>query len=218
MNPTTRIAVLPQPSTIPAAVSTAQSAVRRPAHDLDQRQHRRRVEEVEPDDALRAMRRRSAISETERALVFVARTTPGSDASSSFANMSRLIVEVLERGFDDELRAARGALDARHDRQSQQRLFGSAGRISSAGRIGRAGRIGSARRLGRSRLLRPAHEPGPDPLDGPIGRAWGTVEQRHLPARLERHLRDPRAHRPGADDGDQRAVLSLGAGHRAGAY
>ena len=85
MNPgesATRIAVLPQPSTMLAAALDRPRGGSPPGHDLDERQQRRGVEEVQPDDPLRAAVA-SAIDVTERALVFVARIVSGAAVSSS---------------------------------------------------------------------------------------------------------------------------------------
>ena len=85
-----RIGSLPSRSASSNAVSTAAGGRELRAHDLDEREDGRRVEEVHPDDALRARRSRAAISVTESAEVFVARTASSPTTPSSARKSSRL--------------------------------------------------------------------------------------------------------------------------------
>jgi hypothetical protein len=78
----------------------------RGADDLDQRQHRRRVEEVQPDDALRGPGRVGDLRHRKR------RGVRGEDRGRrqdavELAEELALDVEVLERGLDHELAAGK---------------------------------------------------------------------------------------------------------------
>ena len=90
------------------------------AHDLHERQHRRRVEEVHADDALRAAAVASAISETESADVFVASTASGRVMRSSSAKSSRFGSSSSTIASITRSQSARSAT-SRRERQPRER-------------------------------------------------------------------------------------------------
>ena len=107
-----------------------------------------------------------------------------------------LRLEILDHRLDREVRARGRVGNLSDDLQVEQAL----------GRESRGIRLAS--------LLCPAGQPLPDPFDRPIGRTRCRVVESDAPATLERDLRDARAHRPGADHRDDRALVRALA-HRA---
>ena len=173
-------------------VATRTAAARRPpatsdraADDFDEAHHRRRVEEVEPEDSLRPACGLGDRADRERARVR-REDRVGCRCGIERPEDRPLELEVLERGLDDDAglgtdrvermavpEPGQAALDPLVDRvRVQVELRGSPGEAVA------------------------------DPCPPALDRGLVDVVEDDLVAGLERELGDARAHRPGADDPD----------------
>ena len=120
-------------------------------HDLDERQHGRRVEEVHPDDALRAGAA-AAIAETESAEVLVARMRPGRRARRARAKSACFALELLDDRLDHGVAAGE---------RRRARRPGAAGRARRRARPARQTPLLDAARRGSRRSARARAPPRP---------------------------------------------------------
>ena len=143
-----RIGSLPTRSAKAKAASTGVERGELRADDLDQREDRRRVEEVHADDALRA-RHRVRDSVTESADVFVASTAPSATIALQLSEELALGVQILDDRLDDEV--APGQV-----RRARSWCSGERARRPALRRVSRAfstPRPGSGRSASRARSL-----------------------------------------------------------------
>ena len=199
MNPGVDVAytgVLPHASAVANSVSATAGDVARPAHDLDQRHQRRRIEEVHADDPVRdaSSRRASAVIEIDD--VFDARMHSASTTFSTRSNSSRFAARSSTIASIDELR----------DADVGQRDDGGDPADRGVGVGAREPALGDqlVERFGDAFLRG-------------VARADARVVQLDAMAVERGDLRDAGAHRAGADDGDGRILGSAArGGHRIG--
>jgi hypothetical protein len=159
-------------------------------HDLDERQHGRRVEEVHAEHALRTAAG-PAIDAMLSDDVLLASTASSATVSSSRANSARFTAEILDHGLD------------------HQPAAGERGEVVGAGR-GREAHDGRRRVVGRhAPLLGLARERPGDAVAGARCGVGARVGEDHRMAGAQRDLGDAGAHRAGTDDTDGRRGREL---------
>ena len=159
--------------------------VGRAAHDLDEAHHRRRIEEVETEDALRAGRRLGDRGDRERARVR-REDRVGRGDGVEHPEDRPLEVQILERGLDDDVGLRPDGVERVAVPEASQPPVDPV--------VDRVGVELQSRRA--------AGEPVTDPLPPALDRGLVDVVEDDLVAGLERELGDPGAHRSGADDPD----------------
>ncbi len=130
----------------------------------------------------------SAIAPIDRALVFVARTTSGGAAASSVRKIERLRSRSSSAASITRATPIGNVVERGGDAQPRQPPIDP----------------GVHRIVVELELRRPAAEAKTNAVASPLGRRGIDVVDDHVPARLERDLRDPGAHDAGADDPDRR--------------
>ena len=155
---------------------------RKAAHDLDQWQHRRRIEEVHAGDALRILQARRERGDRQRRRVG-RQNRFRRDNDFELAQQRAFGLQILDDRFDDEPRVC--AIGERVD--------------------GGDSVYGAARGVERNPALRGERiKRRADRLPRFFGGAEPRIEKLHRMAGLRGDLRDARSHRAGADHGDGR--------------
>ena len=184
-----RTGCLPARSAQAYAASTAASSLRLGAHDLDERQNRRGVEEVHPDHALGPLGRLRDLGHGERGGVR-GENRVGRAHALELREQFPLRLELLDDRLDHEV---------------------APGEVGELGRRPQPPECGVA--LGRVEpaLLDRTADEVRDPVAGVFVELVAHLAPDDLVPREHGDLRDARAHRPQADDTDGSDLPSHGA-------
>ena len=170
----TRLPIASPSSRVRASAASEDSSA---GDHLDQLHHRRRVEEVHPHDALRALGGPRDRRDRDRRRVRRQHAVAGDDLARQRREQLVLELEALGRGLDDDVAVARAS-------PSSPAACSSAASTVAA-------------------LRRPALEPGDARALAALEPVRRPGRRRNVSrAGTERELRDAGAHRPGADDAD----------------